>query len=545
MSEKHVPKESLSTPGCIQACPAGIDVPRYVRCIKEGQFDEALAVIRERIPFPFICGYACYSPCEAQCGNQQFGEPIAIRALKRAAAEMGSELWRKNLTIAPDTGKRVTVVGSGPSGLTAAYYLTVSGHKVTVLEALDQAGGMMRMGIPAYRLPRKALDQEIDYLKEIGVEIKTGHLFESAYQLLQNGCNAIYFACGAQKGASLGIPGDDASGVIDGIAFLRQINQDQSPKIGARVAIIGGGNTAVDAGRSAIRLGAEEVTILYRRTEVEMTAYKEEVGAALLEGAKIEYLTAPVEIVAQNGALEVAFTRMKLGKPDASGRPRPVPKEGSEFKLEFDNVITAVGQAPAETQSLGVALTEKDYIKVDVATLATDKAGVFAGGDIVTGPASIIDAIAHGRKAASSIDKFLGGSGVIDQKLTSPEDAVVVTPYKADEQGRQSMSCLPLADRTCGFDAVEIGLSEQEALKEAERCICCDARQFEVTLYGDGCKECSYCVEVCKIGVFGPADKFNEKGYRPMEVKHQERCVGCLACYYACPDFSIDVREVS
>ncbi|MDM8542971.1 FAD-dependent oxidoreductase [Desulfococcaceae bacterium HSG9] len=545
MSEKHVPKESLSTPGCIHACPAGIDVPRYVRCIKEGQFDEALAVVRERIPFPFICGYACYSPCEAQCGSQQFGEPIAIRALKRAAAEMGSELWRKNLTIASDTGKRVTVVGSGPSGLTAAYYLAVSGHKVTVAEALDQAGGMMRMGIPAYRLPRKALDQEIDYLKEIGVEIKTGQCVESADQLLKAGSDAVYFACGAQKGAGLGIPGDDASGVIDGIAFLRQINQDQSPAIGARVAIIGGGNTAVDAGRSAIRLGAKEVTILYRRTEAEMTAYKEEVGAALLEGIKIEYLTAPVEIAAQNGALEVAFTRMKLGKPDASGRPRPVPEEGSEFKLEFENVITAVGQAPVGTQSLGIALTEKDYIKADVATLATDKAGVFAGGDIVTGPASIIDAIAHGRKAATSIDKFLGGSGVIDQKLTSPEKAVVVTPYKADEQGRQSMSCLPLADRTCGFDAVEIGLSELEAIKEAKRCICCDARQFEVTLYGDGCKECSYCVEVCKIGVFGPADKFNEKGYRPMEVKHQERCVGCLACYYACPDFSIDVREVA
>lgn len=545
MSKKHVPKESLVAPPCKVACPAGIDVPRYIRRIREGKFDEALGVIRERIPFPFICGYACYSPCEAKCGNQQFGEPIAIRALKRIAAEKGGELWRKNLTISPDTGKRVAIVGSGPSGLSAAYYLATLGHKVTMLEALDQAGGMMRVGIPAYRLPREALDNEIDYIKEIGVEIKTGHRMESVDQLMQEGFDSVYLACGAHQGTKLGIPGDDLPGVVDGILFLRQINEGKPVDIGDRVAVIGGGNTAVDAARSAIRLGAKEVTIMYRRSHAEMTAYEEEVGAAAMEGVKIEYLTLPVKAVSKNSALEVAFTRMELGKPDASGRPSPIPVEGSEFKKELDNVIAAIGQVPVGTQSMGIALSKDDFVQVDAETLATDKSGVFAGGDIVTGPASVIDAIAHGRKAASSIDKFLGGTGAIDQDLTPPEKEVVVMEYQVDKQTRQTMPCLPLADRTCGFDAVELGFSEEEAIIEATRCLGCDARQFEVKLYGEACKECSYCVEVCGLDVFGPADKFNEKGYRPMDVKHQERCVGCQLCFYACPDFSIEIENLT
>ncbi len=545
MSEKHVPKESTVAPSCQCACPAGIDVPRYIRRIKEGKFDEALAVIREKIPFPSICGFACYAPCEADCGNKQFGEPVAIRTLKRAAAEKGGDLWFKNLTIAPSTGKRVAVVGSGPSGLSAAYYLATMGQKVTVLEALEHIGGMLRVGIPGYRLPRESLDQEIDYLKEVGVEIKTGQRVESVAQLQQDGFDAVYLACGAHQGTRLGIPGDDLPGVVDGISFLRKVNQEQKNEIGKRVAVIGGGNTAVDAARSSIRLGAQEVEVIYRRSEAEMTAYEEEVGAARFEGVTIEYLAAPLAVAPKNGALELTLTRMQLGKPDASGRPSPVPIEGSEYKKEVDNVIAAIGQMPVGTRSLGVALTHGDFIQADAATLATDKAGVFAGGDIVTGPASIIDAIAQGRKAAASIDKYLGGSGQIDQALAPPEQEVVVVDYQAGDQERVVMPCISLDERTCSFAAVEAGLSQDLAIKEAERCRGCDARQYEIKLYGEGCKECSYCAEVCGLGVFGPADSFNEKGYRPMEVKHPERCVGCQLCFYACPDFSIDVREIA
>ncbi len=545
MSEKHVLKTSLVVPPCRAACPAGIDVPRYIRRIKEGKFDEALAVIRERIPFPSICGYACFAPCEAACANQQFGDSVAIRALKRLAAEEGGRLWRDNLTIAAPTGKKVAVVGAGPSGLTAAYYLSILGHQVTVFEALDQAGGMMQGAIPAYRLPREIIDDEINDIKDVGVEIKTGQQVDAAKKLLQDGFDSVYIACGLPNGAKLGIDGENLDGMLDGLEFLKAVRMGDAVATGNRVAVIGGGNTAIDAARSAVRLGAGDVSIIYRRSAAEMPALAEEVEAAVEEGVKIQYLTIPTGAVAKNGALEVTLARMELGKPDAGGRPTPIPVEGSEFVQEFDTVIAAIGQVATGTGELGVALDKKGYVQADANSLATDKTAVYAGGDLVTGPASIIDAIAQGRMAAQSIDRYLGGAGVIDQALTTPEEEVVLTDFNPEEKARQAMPCRPLDERKSGFDAVELGFSPDAAVQEAGRCLNCDARRFEVTLYGDNCKDCSYCATVCGLDVFAPAEAFNAKGYRPMEVKHPERCVGCNLCYYACPDFAIDIVEAA
>ena len=543
MNEKHVSKESLSVPPCTEACPAGIDVARYIRCIQKGKFDEALAVIRERIPFPSICGYACYSPCEAKCGNRQFGEPIAIRALKRAAAEKGGGLWRKNLTIAPETGKRVAIVGSGPSGLTAAYYLATLGHRVTVLEALDEPGGMMRVGIPEYRLPRKALDKEIGYLAEIGVEIETGRRVASVDELFQQGHDAVYAACGAHRGAKLEIPGETLPGVMDGVSFLREVNQGRDVKVGARVAVIGGGNTAFDSARCAIRLGAREVTIIYRRSRAEMTAYEEEVGSAVFEGVKVRFLAAPVRITRQEGGLELTLSRMGLGRPDAGGRPSPVPVEGSEFAMNLDTVIIAIGQVPDVSPSMGLPLSERNLVEADTETMATKRPGIFAGGDMVSGPASIIEAIAHGRKAASAIDEFLGGTGLIDQEFAPAEEDVLVAEYEVEEQSRVCAPCAPLTDRACSFRPVELGLTDEMAIREAERCRSCDARQYDVEVHVDACKECGYCMEVCGLDVFDLAEKPDKRGYRPVFAKRGERCVGCMLCFFACPDFSIDIAE--
>lgn len=543
MNEKRVPKKELVVPLCREGCPAGIDVPRYIRRIREGKFDEALAVIRERIPFPSICGHACYSPCELKCGNRQLGDPIAIRALKRVAAENGGDLWKKGLQVKAGTGKRVAVVGSGPSGLTAAYYLATLGHNVVVLEALDKPGGMMRAGIPEYRLPREALDREIGYLEELGVKIETGRPVASVDALLQTDYDALYLACGAQKGAALRITGEDAPGVMDGISFLRDVNGGDRVEPGARVAVIGGGNTAIDAARCAVRMGSREVTVLYRRSETEMTAYREEVEAAIEEGVKIVFLAGPIRIDQKEDALALTLIRMELGKADAGGRPSPVPLEGSEFQLIVESVITAVGQMVDLPESMGAALTERNLVDVNDDTLATGKAGLFAGGDVVSGPASIIDAIAHGRRAASSIDRFLGGDGEIDQVLAPAEDEVVVAECAADESTRVSFPFATVTDRTCSFQSVELGLDEASARREAERCRDCDARQFEVIVHEEGCKECGYCAEACRLDVFESMNKFNKRGYRPVTASHGDRCVGCMHCFYICPDFSIDIVE--
>jgi len=463
---------------CRQACPAHIDIPRYINLIAQGKYSEALAVIREKVPFPGVLGRVCIHPCEQACRHSQLNDPICIKFLKRFAADHDSGLWKQNSKVAPPTGKRVAVVGSGPAGLTAAYYLAKLGHSATVFEALPQAGGMMRVGIPDYRLPREILDAEIKEIEEAGVEIETNTRIESLDSLFKQGYSAIFLGLGAHRGTRMRVDGEESPGVIDGVTFLRQVNLGEEVKIGKRIAIIGGGNAAIDCSRTSLRLGAEKVTIVYRRTRAEMPAAAEEIEEALHEGVEIIFLAAPNRISVKDGHIELECLRMKLGEPDASGRRRPVPIEGSEFTTEFDNVIASIGQATEVPTQFEIDLGRGNVIKVNSQTLATNQQGVFAGGDVVTGPASVIESIAQGRQAASSMDKYLGGSGVIDESLVSLEkpDSWLGSDAGFADRRQPAMPCLDIKKRLANFAEVELGYDETTAIEEAKRCLRCDLR---------------------------------------------------------------------
>ena len=487
---------------CHKACPAGIDVPRYVRLIARGRPGASLAVIRERVPFPAVLGRVCAAPCQKECRRGlDVDETINIRMLKRFAADNGDDSWRRQARFLPSTGKSVAAVGAGPAGLTCAYYLAKLGHRVTVIEALPEPGGMMRVGIPAYRLPRDILADEIGEIEKAGVEIKLNTRVESMDSLFKQGYQAIFLAIGARKEMKLGVEGEDLPGVIGCVEFLRRFNLGERVQIGDRVGVIGGGNVAIDSARAALRLGARRVTIFYRRTKTEMPAESEEVEQALEEGVEIIFLVAPSRVFEDNGNLKLELLRMELGEPDASGRRRPVPVKGSEYVIELDNLIAAIGEQPDVPAGWGVELGRGNVIKVKQ-DLTTNREGVFAGGDCQTGPALVINAIAAGRQAAQSIDRYLGGKGDITEHLVPAEEATEWVEEVPVGERLAAFSHLAPQTRIEGLSEIEQAMDWDTAIAEARRCLQCHAIAPVQgrTLREVGCEFCGACVDSCPTG---------------------------------------------
>lgn len=477
------------TAPCMEACPAHQDVPGYIELIRNCRYKEALELIRKTNCLPQITGRACVAFCEASCTRNEIDSPLAIRALKRFAAEYGmdggSEPAFKKIS---GDKSRVAVIGAGPAGLAASYNLALMGYKVTIFDELSAAGGMALVGIPPYRLPKDVLDGEVDTIKRLGVEIKLKTKLGrdiTLGQLFSEGFKAIFIATGAHLGREFDIENwrEGYPGLVDGVKFLRDVNLGKKIEAKDRVIIVGGGNVAIDCARTCLRLGFKAVTIVYRRSRVEMPGRKEEVEAAEAEGVKIHLLATPVKVLTEGNRVTGAeCIRMELGEPDASGRRRPMPVKGSEFILPADMIVSAIGEAPDLSflaQGEPIETTEQGTVGVD-SLCQTSQLGVFSGGDCVIGPATLIEAIAAGNRAARSIDQYLTSGKVVSSEEDVKERLTHDIGLLRQRGGgiiarsqRQSPEQLPSPDRVQSFDEVEKCLTAESAVKEAERCLRC------------------------------------------------------------------------
>jgi len=523
-------------PPCQAACPLHMEIGEYVDLVAQGKVMEALQVIRDGNPFPSICAYVCTHPCEDACRRSQVDEPIAIRALKRFAVEFGGD---RMIELEAETTKseKVAVVGSGPAGLACAYYLRKLGYPVTIFEAYSEPGGMLRVGIPQYRLPREVVDTEIRRLTHMGVEIKTNARVVSLDLLFDMGYKAIFITVGAHQSLRMGIEGEDSPGVIDGATFLREVNLGLKPSLGEKVGIVGGGNVAIDAARAAVRLGAHKVNILYRRSREEMPASPSEIEQAVEEGVELMFLVTPIRVRRENGRLNVTCVKMELGEPDADGRRRPIPIKGSEFNIEFDTLITAIGQAPHLSEDFRLRIGRGSTIQVDPITLTTNRAGVFAGGDAVTGPATVTQALASGRQAAFRIDDYLqhryprADTGAKKSSLGELSPKTIEMIRKLE---RLEPPLLPPEARVNEFATVELIYDWQSAVNEARRCLRC-GMGAEI-LFQDKCATCLTCLRVCPYHV----PYIDDAGSIQIPA---EQCQACGICVAECPAKAIILRK--
>ncbi|MEA1936297.1 MAG: FAD-dependent oxidoreductase [Thermodesulfobacteriota bacterium] len=474
---------SAVTAPCTEACPASLDIPGYIELIKNFRFGESLDLIREKCILPGVIGRVCTRPCEDACVRNDIDESLSIRLLKRAAADYDLQECASSLAVpAEEKEEKIAIIGGGPAGLAAAYHLRSMGYQVTIFESFPRAGGMAAVGIPDYRLPQDILNHEIDLIKRMGVEIKLNTKIEKLdlKDLQKQGYKATFIAIGSHLGTKIGAEGEDEGyeGFVDGVEFLRDMNLGEKVEPKKKVAIVGGGNTALDCARSCFRLGFDDVEIIYRRSRAEMPADDVEIEEAEQEGIKINFLMTPVKILAEDGKVTgVECIKMKLGEPDESGRRRPVPVKGSEFVMNVDMVIPAIGQ---KTELFAVAgkdefeLTDWGTFDVDPVSYMTNVEGVFAGGDCATGPAILIDALNAGNKVARSIDCYLRGESLSEEVSFEGVDLKERgEPGFRASKAAEKVDLMDVSKRAGSFAEVESGYDVSEAMYEAERCLRC------------------------------------------------------------------------
>ncbi len=540
----------LTPAPCQMACPAGIDIPTYVTLIGMGRYAEAIDVIRKDNPFPWVCGLVCTRPCEMMCVRGRIDSPVSIKFLKAFAAERAmSERQYHNPPKAPDKGKKVCIIGAGPAGMSAAYYLALNGYGVRVIEALPMSGGMIRVGIPRYRLPAEVIDRETAMLEDLGVEFCFNTRFGKDItldELKQQGFDAFFFAIGSHSSLQMGIPGEnDYPQVVKAIDLLKRVALGERRFNAKKVIVIGGGNVAIDAARTCLRLGCDEVVMAYRRTRDEMPADIEEVEQAEEEGVKFSFLTVPVEIVGKEGKLTgLRCLKAELVSRPGESRKSPVPIEGSDFIEKADLIISAIGQKTDRDCMADLSdlkWTRRGTFDVNKVSMESSVPGIFAAGDAVTGPATVVEAIGGGKRAAEAIDRYLSG---IPQPQMPPVPvrrgrmpcAEVAADIKMSLK-RPQMPLLNIDRRRTIFQQVELGYTEDAARKEALRCLRCDI-----------CRRCGECVSICRDKMKVNALQLGYLDFdHPVETDFrstQERCISCGACASNCPNHAMQLNDI-
>lgn len=527
----RVKDRALSAP-CVVACPNYVPAQGYVMAVAKNDIRKAFDLITSSSPLQSVCGYACNHPCESACIRGDIDESIRIKEIKRFVLEHAREKgWTPELNIAKNNGKKVAIIGSGPSGISSAYYLKLAGYQVTIFEKEAAAGGLLRYGIPRYRLPEEVIDNEIEMIRNMGITIKTSVELGkeiTVSQLKQDGFDAIVLAVGAYKSVSLNIPGEDSKGTYSAVDFLNRVEKGDNPEIGKSVVIIGGGFSAIDAARTSKRLGAKEVYIAYRRTRDEMPATREEVDEAEEEGVKIMYLVSPKEVKTNNGNIEsIRLVNYVLGEKDASNRRKPLEVEDTEFDLKIDTIISALGQKLDDINDQDLlSISDNGKIKVDPVTFESDMENIYAIGDASLGASDIISSVASGKRAAAAVDKKLSGDNAILRPVKEQNEVernLVLesrgTAVRASSVGNYTKEA---AERVGDFEIYSHPFTEEEAVKEASRCLNC------------GCGEgCMICAELCNAFAIDSVDN------KPLI--NEEECVGCGVCVWRCPIDNIEM----